>query len=156
MPDLVLRTYINRNGPERRRKNLEIRDKLATWRGVKFTVGSMIPFQQVQQLENTETDERFRPDIIVSTKNLTRGMRGKLREMSVCISMFKNMLSFRLGSLKDDVKTTISHNRNIKSTVKLPSAYLLSNGHRIVIKENSETTMVIKCSYVIARVMNLR
>ncbi|GJC89322.1 hypothetical protein ColLi_12160 [Colletotrichum liriopes] len=116
----------------------------------------MIPFQQVQQLENTKTVERFRPDIIVSTKNLTRGIRRKVREMSVCIGMFKNILSFRLGILKDDVKTTISHNDNIKYTVKLPSAYLLSNGHRIVIKENGEATMVIKCSYAITRVMTLR
>ncbi|KAK1826722.1 hypothetical protein QBC39DRAFT_394168 [Podospora conica] len=81
VPGLVLKTYVNKHGGINAyvfmgNTKLEIGDKLATWHGLKFTVGALMSYKDIPELEDTVTGERFRPTIIISTTNLNRGIGG--------------------------------------------------------------------------------
>lgn len=84
---LVLKTHVDKHGGMNAyvlmgNTKLEIGDKLATWYGPKFTGGALMSYKDMPELEDTGTGERFKPTIIISTKNLNRGIGGQVREMS--------------------------------------------------------------------------
>lgn len=41
------------------------------------------------------TGREFEPNLLISTKNITRGLGGQLREMVAATSMFESMEAFR-------------------------------------------------------------
>ncbi|KAI4179327.1 MAG: hypothetical protein LQ346_007224 [Caloplaca aetnensis] len=85
MKGLVTRVFMNKNGGLNATVQIyckelkigdKIGDKLATWHGIKFTVGELIPYKDMPVLIDATTGERFKPNMLVSTKNLNRGLGG--------------------------------------------------------------------------------
>lgn len=83
MQATVLKTYINKNGVVNavvfvRSDGMETWDKLATWQGLNFTVGILKNHEDLLTLEDTVTGEKFKPNVVVLTKNLNRGLVARL------------------------------------------------------------------------------
>lgn len=67
---------------------LEIGDKLATWHELEFTVDSLMSYKYKLELEDVTSGQKFKPNIIISMKNLNRGIGGQIREMSAYTKRF--------------------------------------------------------------------
>lgn len=101
---------------------LEIGDKLATWHDLKFNVGALMSYKDMPELEDTVPGEGFKPTIIISTKNLNRGIGGQVREMPRTPSKcFDNTSSFRLRQNKHE-KDYITLDEEHDYEAKLPEA----------------------------------
>ena len=160
MKGQVVKVFMNKNGGFNATiaifsKELSIGDKLATWHGVKFTVGEIIPLAKMPLLVDTVTNENIRPNMLVSTKNLTRGLGGQIREMGATTSLFKSIMSFRIGA-KPVGKTTLTQIDETVVTPTIPSAYVTDNGKRIVFADGSMGKRTVVCNYGIMRVQQLR
>jgi hypothetical protein len=46
-------------------------------------------------IEGTVVDVKFKPNLLLSTKNITRGLGGQIRAMAAVTSMFRSIHSFR-------------------------------------------------------------
>ncbi|KAH0830016.1 hypothetical protein FOPE_10907 [Fonsecaea pedrosoi] len=98
-----------------------IGDKLASRYGLKFTCGEMVV------LMDTETSEKFRPNLLISTKYLDKGLGGQVRHKSACMSLFESIACF--SALKMPVgKTVYTRTVELKTEPKLRSAYLIIDG----------------------------
>lgn len=160
MKGLVVRVFMNRSGGlnavvQIYSKKLEIGDKLATWHGLKFTVGELIPYRDMPWLEDTVTGEKFKPNLLISTKNLNRGIGGQIREMNAVTSRFSSIASFRAGGRRTG-KDVFSFADELKTEATSPTAYIVANDSRISFKDTNAKTRTLKCNYGIMRVMQLR
>lgn len=160
IPGLVLKTYVNKHGGMNAyvfvgNTKLEVGDKLATWHGLKFTVGCLMEYNEIPELEDTVSGERFRPNIMVSTKNLNRGIGGQVREMTAYTRCFDNISSFR-SCRKNNDKEYIDHDEEHEYEARLPEAYVLVNGHRISFVDTGGKMRTVKCNYGVSRVLHLR
>lgn len=157
---IVVRTYVNRNAGMNAvvylyKRSLEIGDKLVTWHGIKFTVGSLVPYKSMYTLVNTVTGENIKPTMLVSTKTLARGPGGQIREMNVYTNAYKTVTDFRRGGpSRRTGPITISE--EFRTRAELPEAYVTMNGNKIEFKDTDGTTRMVKCNYGIARVMQVR
>ena len=84
MKGLIVRIFTNKSGGTSAgvnvyRKELKVGDKLATWHGIKFTVGELISYEDMIWIQDTVTGERFKPNMVVSTKNLNRRWGSEAR-----------------------------------------------------------------------------
>ncbi len=138
-------------------KELRVGDKLGTAHGIKFTVGEIIPYTEMPSIIEESTGKEFKPNLLISTKNLTRGLGGQLREMVAATSMFESIEAFRT---KEMVKTkhpmVVSFEDQKKVEARLPNGYVVVNGKRLSIKDTNGSTREIKATYGIMRVMQLR
>ncbi|KAL7900224.1 hypothetical protein HDV64DRAFT_290802 [Trichoderma sp. TUCIM 5745] len=60
-------------------KELKVEDKLGTAHGLKFTVGEIVPYKDMPSIVEDSTWKEFKPNPLISTKNLTRGVDGEGR-----------------------------------------------------------------------------
>ena len=156
----VLRVFTNKAGSLYataviHSKDLMIGDKLATWHGLKFTVGEIMPLRDMPTLIDTVTRESFKPNMLISTKNLNRGLGGQIREMNAYMSGFTSVNGFRsLERYKG--KNVISQSDELGFEPRIPVAYVTHNGKRIEFRDTNGDTRTVKCQYGIMRVMQLR
>jgi len=64
-------------------KELRVGDKLGTAHGIKFMVREIIPYSQMPGIIDKTISKEFKPNLLISTKNLTRGLGGQIKEMTV-------------------------------------------------------------------------
>lgn len=157
---LVTKVFMNKSGGTNATvaiysKGLVIGDKLATYQGIKFTVGEKIPYKDMPLLVDEKTGEKFRPSVLIQTKNLARGIGGQVREMSASMSLFPSVAAFRMG-VRPTGRTTFSHTDELTVEPRIPSAFLTHNGKKVSFKEESGATRVVKCGYGIMRLLHLR
>lgn len=134
---------------------LDIGDKLGTPQGLKFTVGEKISHADMPTLVDTETGDEFKPNLLLSTKNITRGLGGTTREMNASTSLFDSVTSFR--SMKKPVgKRVYTFDDEKQVSPKLRTAYVCVNGKPMEFMDSNGQKRVIKCSYGIMNVMQLR
>lgn len=136
-------------------KKLEIGDKLATKQGLKFTVGEKIKYKDMPTLVDVETGEEFKPNVLLSTKNVTRGLGGTIREMNAITSRFSSISSFRRVE-KPMGRCTYSFSDEIKVEPKTRQAYVYMNGKVLEFKDSDGKMRKIKCSYGIMPLLQLR
>ncbi|KAI3548682.1 hypothetical protein CABS01_11735 [Colletotrichum abscissum] len=79
-------------------KNLEIRDKLANWYGLTFTVGSTLLTSQMPHLEDP-----------------SGGLNANLNP-------FNGIINFKMGTRNEDARTTLTHEDEPDYNAELPSA----------------------------------
>ncbi|KAH7001768.1 hypothetical protein B0J12DRAFT_747803 [Macrophomina phaseolina] len=136
-------------------KKAKIGDKFATNHGLKFTVGELVPAVDMPLLKDTVTGEKFRPTILISTKNITRGIGGQVREMSAATSRFGSISEFRtLQKPKGESTFGITEQRKIEPT--LPTAYVTMEGKKIEFMDEKVGMRTVRCSYGIMRLLQLR
>lgn len=172
MKGLIVKVFVNKSGGRNAtvaiyQKELKIGDKLGNWHGVKFTVGEtptlkdaptigdIIPFESMPELMDEKTGEKFKPNVLIQTKNLTRGIGGLVREMSATTGLFSSVRGFRTGE-RPRGKTVFSFEDMLKIEPKLPAAYVLHKGKKIEFTEQNGSTRTVRCNYGIARLMQLR
>lgn len=136
-------------------RKLEVGDKLATPQGLKFTVGEKIKYKDMPTLVDTETGEEFKPNLLLSTKNVNRGLGGTSREMNACMSRFGSISSFRgMGRSKGKQIYSLSDERKVSPTLRTAVIYM--NGKPLEFIDSDGTKRTIKCSYGILGVLQLR
>jgi len=160
MKGLVTRIFTNKSGGTNAtvaiyQKALKVGDKLGNYHGVKFTVGEIIPYTQMPELMDEKTGEKFRPNVLIQTKNLTRGIGGLIREMSASVNQFSSVRAFRLGQ-KPRNKIVYSFEDMLTIKPELPKAFLLHKGNKVVFTEQNGMERTVRCEYGIARLAQLR
>lgn len=136
-------------------RSLEIGDKLATTHGLKFTTGEKLTYEEMPTLVDVETGDEFKPNLLLSTKNVTRGLGGTIREMNACTSLFDSVTSFR-NMQKPKGKRIYTFDDEKKVPAKLRTAYVCVNGKPLEFTDSNGQKRVIKCSYGIMGVLQLR
>ncbi|KAK2591530.1 hypothetical protein QQS21_010780 [Conoideocrella luteorostrata] len=139
-------------------KELKVGDKLGgTSQGLKFTVGEILPYEEMPGIVEKSTGRIIKPNLLISTKNITRGLGGQLREMTAATSMFDSIESFRTTEIqKTKNPTVLSFEDQKKIKVNLPSGTIVVNGKSLTIKDTDGSMRKIKATYGIMRVMQLR
>lgn len=160
MRGVIVNVFSNRNGSWNATvyiysKNLMIGDKLATWHGLKFTVGEIIPYKEMPTLVDTCTNESFKPNMLISTKNLNRGLGSQIREMSASTSRFSSVNGFRRMEVPKG-KLVFSQVDELKIEPTTATALLTMYGRKISFKDTNKIERTIKCNYGIMRVLQLR
>jgi hypothetical protein len=160
MRGVVTRVYVNKNGGMNAitylyRHDLEIGDKLVGWHGVKFTVGSLKSYKDMYTLENTITGEKFKPNMLVSTKTLARGPGGWIREMNMYTSAYESISAFR-SMKKPTNKGSITVTEERRTRAELPEAYVTMDGERIRFRDTDGSMRTVKCNYGISWIMQVR
>ncbi len=136
-------------------KRLEVGDKLATAHGLKFTVGQKMSQKDMPVLVDTNSGEQFKPSMLISTKNVTRGLGGQCRQMSASMSLFKSVRSFR--SLDTPQGRRVFSPRDEREVPPLlPTAYVTMNGSVLQFLEKNGTKRQVKCNYGIMSTLQLR
>lgn len=138
-------------------KELRVGDKLGTAQGIKFTVGEIIPYDEMPGIVEESTGKEFKPNLLISTKNLTRGLGGQIREMAAATSMFESIEAFRTKEMiksKTPMVLSFEDQKKIKPT--LPSGCVLVNGKGLWFNDVEGKPREIKATYGIMRVMQLR
>lgn len=136
-------------------KELVVGDKLATSDGLKFTIGEKIPHKDMPVLVNVETGESFKPNLLVNTKNVTRGLAALVRHMNACMSRYDSVTSFRrMQKPKGTGVLTLTDERKVDHV--LPRAYVTVGGERITLEDTGGVTRTVMCSYGIMEVLQLR
>lgn len=136
-------------------RTLEIGDKLATPQGLKFTVGEKIKYESMPTLVDDETGDVFKPNLLLSTKNISRGLGGTTREMNACMSMFGSVTSFR-NMQKSSGKKVYSFDDEKRVGSRLRTATVYMNGKRLEFTDSNGEKRVIRCSYGIMSILQLR
>ncbi|KAF3009533.1 hypothetical protein E8E13_004868 [Curvularia kusanoi] len=125
--------YINLPADGRLRSQMDM-SKVGDPDGLKFTIGKKIPQKDMPMLVNTETSKSFKPNLLVNTKNVTRGLAALFRSMIVCMSRYDSMTLFRklqkpqgtgVLTLLDESK--VSH--------VLPKAFVTVDGEKLSFKD---------------------
>ena len=136
-------------------KRLEVGDKLGVSHGLKFTVGELIPLKDMPKFRNEETGEVVVPNLLISTKNLTRGLGGTIREMAAITGLFKSIADFRTWSGYKPTKTyTLEEQKKV--IPKLPHGTMLVNGKELTFNDEKMGKRTVKATYGIMRVIQLR
>jgi hypothetical protein len=160
---------------------LEVGDKLGTMHGLKFTVGEkisygsttrtgheltcadtnvitvgqIIPENEMPSIVDPVTGREFKPNLLLSTKNITRGLGGQIREMAAVTNMFSSVHAFR--NMEESVATeVIPFEDQKKVEPKLPNGYVVVNGKRLRFTDTTGTKRTVRATYGIMRVLQLR
>lgn len=136
-------------------KTLEIGDKIANGHGLKFTVGELVEDKDMPEILDERTNETFKPNILLSTKNLTRGLGGTIREMATATSLFDSIGSFR-AMHRPTGKRVFSFDDEKNVEAKLLNGPVMMNGTMLKVREGNGSTRTIRASYGIMRVVQLR
>lgn len=133
----------------------KVGDKFATNHGLKFTVGELVPAVKMPLLVDTVTGEKFRPTVLISTKNITRGIGGQVREMVAATRRFESIASFRSPCMAMGTSTFgFAEQRKVEPT--LPTAYVTVEGSKVEFMDGDRGLRTVKCSYGIMRLLQLR
>jgi hypothetical protein len=136
-------------------RELVVGDKLATSDGLKFTVGEKIPYKDMPVLVNVETGESFKPNLLVNTKNVTRGLAALVRSMNACMSRYDSVTSFRrMQKPKGTGVLTLTDERKVPH--RLPKAYVTVGGEKLSFTDSNSCVREVMCSYGIMEVLQLR
>lgn len=136
-------------------REIRVGDKIAGSHGVKFTVGEIIPLADMPELINEKTGEKLMPNLLLSTKNLTRGLGGMIREMAAVTNLFESVHSFRTWpGIKPSRVFSFEEQKEVEP--HLPTGILTMYGNPLAIKEKDGSTRTIKASYGIMRLLQLR
>ncbi len=136
-------------------KKLEVGDKLGVSHGLKFTVGELVPLKDMPKITNEDRGEVVVPNLLISTKNLTRGLGGTIREMAAITNLFPSIEAFRNWSGHKPTETyTLEDQKKIEP--KLPSGTLSANGNVLRFRDGKLGMRTIKATYGIMRVLQLR
>lgn len=136
-------------------KTVEIGDKFATPQGLKFTVGEKVKYRDMPTLVDTETGDEFKPNLMLSTKNLSRGLGGTVREMNACTSLFGSVSSFR-SMQRPKGKRVYAFDDEKTIAPKLRTAVVYMHGKPLEFVDSDGKKRVIKCSYGIMSILQLR
>lgn len=130
-------------------------DKIGNAHGIKMTVGDVIKHEDMIEIVDERTGIPFKPSVIMSTKNLTRGIGGLLRHISASTERFESMHAFR--SLERPTGTGIfSFEDQKKVEPKLRSGTVLYKGKRVWVPEKDGSMRLVKASYGIMGLLRLR
>lgn len=138
-------------------KSIMLGDKLATQHGLKFTVGEIVPYNEMPGIIDTKTGREFKPNLLISTKNLARGLGGQVREMAAITSMFESIESFRTTEMTRtrDAKV-LAFSDQKRQPPSLPNGEVVVNGKRLTIMDTDGSMRTIRATYGIMRIMQLR
>ncbi|EAT76298.1 hypothetical protein HBI56_225260 [Parastagonospora nodorum] len=94
----------------------------------------------------------IRPNVVVSTKNLNRGIEGQVREMNAYTKVFGSVSAFKYQAKKTG-KSMIDYEEELD--------YAPSSQRRMYIPPNvyndeSNNARTVNCNYGIARILNLK
>lgn len=138
-------------------KELRVGDKLGTAQGLKFTVGEILTYDKMPGIIEESTGKEFKPNLLISTKNLTRGLGGQIREMAAATSMFESIEAFRTKEMiksKNPMVMSFEEQKAVEPI--LPNGIVVMNGKELTIKDTNGVMRTIKATYGIMRVMQLR
>ena len=134
---------------------LKVGDKLGGWHGVKFTIGEILESKDMPGIIDKKTGREFKPNVLLSTKNIARGIGGLIREMSATTDLFESIQSFR-GFQEPSGITTLTFEDEKKVVPKLRSGTVIVNGRELTFEEEDKTKRVVKASYGIMTILQLR
>jgi hypothetical protein len=125
-------------------------DKLATANGIKFTVGEVIPSSEMPSIIDENTGKSFKPNVLLSTKNVARGLGGQIREIAANTQLFSSIESFRSFSNPEGRQVfTFEDQKKIVPT--LPKGRVMMKGKVLKWKHGT-----IRASYGIMTILQLR
>lgn len=101
------------------------------------------------------TDKEFKPNMMLSTKNITRGLGGQVREMAAVTNMFTSVHSFR-NMDESRHMLTLSFDDQKKVSPRLPAGYVVVDGKRLEITDTGGKVRTVRATYGIMRVLQLR
>jgi hypothetical protein len=146
-------------------------DKLATQHGLKFTVGAIMDDEKMVLLMDTDTKEMFKADILLSTKNMARGMGGQLREMAAAMSVYPTVADFRNRPAQMRAEGKLSSTVTVEDRVAvmdpattiglkpiIRTAMILDpvTSEPITMKNAKGEIVNMRCSYGIVQIMRLK
>jgi hypothetical protein len=136
-------------------RTLEVGDKLANVQGLKFTVGEKLSDAENPTLVDTETGDTFKANLLLSTKNLNRGLGGTVREMNACMNLFGSVSNFRnLHEPRGTRVYTFSDEKKVSPYLRTADVY--SHGKRLEFTDSNGERRVVRCSYGIMSILQLR
>lgn len=136
-------------------KELLVGDKLMLGHGIKFTVGELIPYKDMPRVVDDATGEVVVPNVLVNTKNLTRGIGGLVREMVACTSRFDSISSFRkMDKPKGKYAYSVAEEKDVGT--RLPSGRVEMYGKELKFADSGGRERVVRCNYGIARITQIR
>jgi len=136
-------------------KTIEVGDKLANVQGLKFTIGEKLSEEENPTLVDTETGDTFKASLLLSTKNLNRGLGGTVREMNACMNLFGSVTNFRnMQKPKGTRVFTFSDEKRVSPILR--TAYIYANGKRLEFMDSNGEMRAVKCSYGIMSILQLR
>lgn len=151
--DIYIEVFIASN-------NLDIGDKLATEHGLKFTVGEKIKEKDMPMLTDVETGETFKPVILLSVKNMVRGLGGQLRHMRKLIDNYPNPSVSRFRLKLGVVPTVVVRpDDNDTKLNNLPQAFIMDplGKKKLTIKSVADGSINnVRCSYGYINLLHLR
>ena len=115
-------------------KKIEVGDKIATSHDLKFTIRDRVSLKDMLRIRNQITDEMLIPNLLLSTKNLTWGLGGTIRDMSATTNLFKSTHSFRTWSGHKPTKV-VSFEDQMRVEPKLPVDLLSVDGIELRIRD---------------------
>ena len=140
--------YVTAKGPM-------VGDKIATAHGLKMTITQMLTNEEMPAIVEESTNRPFKPNVLISTKNLTRGIGGQIREMAAATNRFASIEAFR--SLQEPTGAQVFTFEDQKAVApRIPSGVVLVNGKPVVMEEKDWSRRTVKASYGIAHVLQLR
>ncbi|KAH6653502.1 hypothetical protein BKA67DRAFT_647360 [Truncatella angustata] len=96
------------------------------------------PEEEMPSIIDQTTGKEFKPNLLISTKNLTRGLGGQIREMAAITSMFESIEAFRTKGMtkpRNPMILTFEDQKKVKP--KLPNGPVLINGKRLSIRDTN-------------------
>jgi hypothetical protein len=109
-------------------------------------VTEILPLDDTPSIMNAQTKEVVVPNLLLSTKNITRGLGGVIREMATITNLFPSIESFRTWAGPKPTKTfTFEDEKTIEPTLL-----------RLTFVDPAVGPRTVKASYGILRVLQLR
>ncbi|KIW76867.1 hypothetical protein Z517_09311 [Fonsecaea pedrosoi CBS 271.37] len=146
---------------------LKIGDKLGPMYGLKFTarellpyditVTSVVPEDEMPSIIDEVTGKEFKPNMLISTKNLARGLGGEIREMAAVTNMFDSIEAFRTKGMHQPRKAVVVSFEDQKRVgPRLPKGDVVVRGKRSTFTDTSKKVRTVRVTYGIIRVLQLR
>ena len=140
--------YVTAKGPM-------IGDKIVTAHGLKMTITQMLTNKEMPAIVEEFTNRPFKLNVLISTKNLTRGIGGQIREMAATTNRFTSIEVFR--SLQEPAGAQVLRFGDQKKVMpRIPSGVVLVDGRPIVMQEKDRLRRTVKASYGITHILQLR
>jgi hypothetical protein len=77
--------------------SIAVGDKIAAAHWLKFTIGEILDDHEVPLIMDKVTGKAFRPNLLLSSKSMGRGMGRQIREMAAIMDISECVESYRLG-----------------------------------------------------------
>ncbi|OAP53943.1 hypothetical protein AYL99_11823 [Fonsecaea erecta] len=148
-------------------KVLRIGDKLGIMHGLKFTVGELLPYEvtvtsvvpedEMPSIIDEKTGKEFKPNMLISTKNLARGLGGQVREMAAVTNIFDSIEAFRTKEMHRPRKAVVmSFEDQKRVTPRLPKGDVVVRGKRLTFTDTTKKLRTVRATYGIMRILQLR